>query len=216
MSFARALRLALAGGIGYALGSVPSARIAAQLAADGHVDVGTQGSRNPGALNAARLLGLGAGAAVAAADVGKGVLAGTIGRTVAGDLGAHVGSVAAVAGHCYPPWRGSPGGKGVATSYGQCLATFPAFAAADMAIALAATRLRVGRPALASVTVSSTCWIAAGAVWWRRAIPNLWGPQPSPALPLANAATTLVILSRAIAMLRDGEPDELALSRGRP
>jgi hypothetical protein len=44
-------------------------------------------------------------------------------------------------------------------------------------------------------------------------LPNLWGPPPTGALPLANAATVIVIASRAGKLLRRQEPDELALPR---
>ncbi len=216
MSRVGAARLAVAGGIGYALGAMPSARIAAHLVSRGAVDVTADGTGNPGALNTMRLLGRLPGFAVAAADVGKGLGAALLGRRIAGDTGAHLGAVAAVAGHCYPPAAGKRGGKGVATSFGQCLGTFPAFAPLDVAVALVATRLRARRPALVSVATSATCWIGAGAVWWRRGLPNLWGPSPSLALPIANAATSALIASRAVSMIRAREPDELVLGADAP
>jgi glycerol-3-phosphate acyltransferase PlsY len=148
------------------------------------------------------------------ADVLKGAVAGALGRAVAGDTGAHVASVAAVAGHCYPVWSGFRGGKGVATSFGQCVYTFPVYAPIDAALATAVARIPgLRRPALVSVSVSSFAWIGAGVVSWKRGAPHLWGPRPTAALPLAGVATTLVIATRAIGMLRRGEPDELALPR---
>lgn len=160
------------------------------------------------------MLGRRAGAAVALGDIGKGVVACAAGRTLAGDAGAHVGGVAAVTGHCYPVWARFRGGKGVATSFGQCLATFPAYAPVDVAVALGVARLPgVRRPALASVAVTSLAWVLAGVVWWRRRLPHPWGPPPSGLLPVANAATTAVIASRALVVLVRREPDELALER---
>lgn len=161
-----------------------------------------------------RLLGRRAGIGVMAADIAKGALAAAFGRRLAGDGGAHVASVTAVAGHCYPVWTGFKGGKGIATSFGQCLATFPAYAPLDVATAvLAAKAPHVRRPALVSIAVSSLGWIGAGTLWWRRDLPNLWGPRPTVALPLANLATTAVIASSALLQLRRGDPDELALNR---
>jgi glycerol-3-phosphate acyltransferase PlsY len=111
-------------------------------------------------------------------------------------------------------WSGFRGGKGVATSFGQCLYTFPAYAPADVAVAFAVARVPgLRRPALVSVAVSSIAWIVASVAWWRRGLPNLWGPRPTAALPLANAATVLIIASRAVDLLRGREPDELALQR---
>jgi glycerol-3-phosphate acyltransferase PlsY len=208
------LRLAGAALAGYLLGTVPSADVAARFAAGGRVDLRATGSRNPGGVNVFRVLGGTLGRAVIVADVAKGFAACATGRAAAGDLGAHVGGVAAVVGHCYPLWNGFRGGKGVATSFGQCLYTFPAYAPLDAAIATAVARVPgIRRPAFVSVAVSSTAWLLAGVLWWTRGLPNLWGPRPTAALPLANAATVLVIASRAVLLLRRGEPDELALPR---
>ncbi len=194
---------------GYLAGTAPSAALVARLLTGGSVDLRSAGSGNPGGLNARRLLGRRAGAAVIVGDVGKGVVACLAGRRLAGDLGAHVAGVAAVAGHCYPPWTGFRGGKGVATSFGQCLATFPVYAPVDVAVAVAVARgpgLR--RPVLTSVAASSTAWLLASVVWWRRGWPNLWGPRPTVALPLANAATIAIILSKAARRSRRLRPDE--------
>lgn len=200
--------------LGYLLGTTPSADLAARLAGREHVDLRRDGSGNPGALNVGRLLGRRAGGAVLVADVGKGAAASLLGRRLAGDAGAHVGAVAAVAGHCYPVWNGFRGGKGVATSIGHCLATMPLYAPLDVAIALGLARIPgLPRPAWISVGVSSLAWIGAGALWWRRDLPNLWGPRPSRTLPLANAATVALIVPRALEILMRREPDEFTLGR---
>jgi len=210
----RAIRLLLAAGGGYLLGTFPSADIASRVLTGGSVDLRRDGSGNPGGVNAQRLLGRSAGRAVKAADVGKGAVACACGRRLAGDLGAHVAGVAAVAGHCYPLWTRFRGGKGVATSFGQCVYTFPAYAPVDAGVAWTVVRVAdLRRPALVSVGVSSAGWLVASVVWWKRGLPNLWGPRPTGALPLANAATVLVIASRGVASLVRREPDELALPR---
>lgn len=206
----RALRLLFAATTGYLLGTVPSADVASRLATGGVVDLRSSGSRNPGGVNALRLLGTGPGRAVIVADVTKGFLACACGRRVAGDLGAHIGGVAAVVGHCYPLWTRFRGGKGVATSFGQCLYTFPAFAPLDLAVAVTATRIPgVRRGALVSAAVASVAWVASGVVWWRRGLPNSWGPTPTVALPIANAATALVVASAFARGLRRRYPDDL-------
>jgi glycerol-3-phosphate acyltransferase PlsY len=188
---------------------VPSADVAARVVAGGTVDLRSVGSGNPGGMNALRMLGPRAGAAVAVADTAKGVLACLAGRALAGDTGAHAAGIAAVAGHCYPAVAKFRGGMGVATSFGQCVATFPAFAPLDVAIAMASTRVPgVRRSAVGAVAVSSTSWILAGVVWWKRRLPNLWGPQPTAMLPLANAVTTVLIASRVLASRRHGMPAE--------
>lgn len=210
----RVLRLLSAPAAGYLLGTVPSSDIATRLATGGLVDVRTMGSRNPGGMNVLRLLGRRAGRTVIAADIGKGFLACRLGRQIAGDAGAHVAGVAAVLGHCYPLWTRFRGGKGVATSFGQCLYTFPAYALFDAALAVGVARAPgLRRPALVSIAASSTAWLLASLLWWKRGLPNLWGPRPTAALPLANAATVLVIASKALPALLRRAPDELALPR---
>jgi acyl phosphate:glycerol-3-phosphate acyltransferase len=210
----RALRFALAFAAGYVLGTIPSADIAARFAPGGRVDLRTSGSRNPGGVNAMRLLGASAGRAVIVADVAKGFAGCALGRALAGDGGAHMGGVAAVVGHCYPAWNGFQGGKGVATSFGQCLYTFPAAAPIDLAVAIGTARVRgLRQPALVSTAVASGAWLLASVVWWRRRLPNSWGPPATGALPLANAASVLVIASRFARAIRLGHPDDLETER---
>src|SRR5215204_1885960 len=81
-------RLLLAGVVGYALGTIPSADLASRFASrggDARVDLRSAGSGNPGATNAANVLGTSWGVAVLGADIAKGVTAGFAGRALAGD-----------------------------------------------------------------------------------------------------------------------------------
>ncbi len=206
-------RLLFAAASGYLLGTAPSADIAARLATGGDVDLRSSGSRNPGGVNAIRLLGNTPGRAVIVADVAKGYAACACGRLAGGDLGAHVAGVAAVAGHCYPVWTRFAGGKGVATSFGQCLYTFPAFAPLQMATAVAATRIPgVQQRALVSAGAASAAWLAASVLWWKRGLSNSWGPRPTVALPLATAATVLVVGTAFARALLRRDPDDLTSS----
>jgi len=206
-------RLLLAGASGYLLGTLPSADVAARLTTGGDVDLRSSGSRNPGGVNAIRLLGNTPGRAVIVADVAKGYAACACGRLAGGDLGAHIAGVAAVAGHCYPVWTRFEGGKGVATSFGQCLYTFPAFAPLQMATAVAATRIPgVQQRALVSAGAASAAWLAASVLWWRRGLSNSWGPSPTVALPLATVATVLLVGSAFARALRRRDPDDLTSS----
>jgi glycerol-3-phosphate acyltransferase PlsY len=210
----RNFRLLVAAGLGYLLGTVPSADIVSRIASAGHVDLRASGSRNPGAMNAGRLLGATPGRVVTVADVGKGYAACATGNVVAGGLGAHIAGVAAVVGHCYPAWNGFDGGKGVATSFGQCLYTFPVAAPLDLALAIGVARVPGLRHAgLVSTAVASGTWLLLSLVWWRRRLPNSWGPTPSRALFVANCATVGVIASRFVAAHRRGHPDELEPAR---
>jgi glycerol-3-phosphate acyltransferase PlsY len=190
----RAPRLVAAAVTGYLLGTLPSADVASRLAGGKATDLRSVGSGNPGAANAMAALGRGWGWGVLFADIAKGAVACGVGRRLAGGPGADVAGTAAVVGHCYPVWNGFRGGKGVAVSSGQCLATFPAYFPIDLGIAWAVARLR-GR-ALPATAVASAAWVGCGLVWWRRGWPNAWGPEPGPTLPASAALTSAVILGR--------------------
>lgn len=199
--------LGLAGATGYLCGTVPTADVVARRASGGTVDLRTAGSGNPGGANALAVLGTGAGVAVLVGDIAKGALACGLGAVMGGRTGAHLAGTAAVVGHCHPVWSGFRGGKGVAASVGQCLATFPAYFPIDVAVAAAtASSPRWRRRAFSATAVSSACWVLGGVVWWRRDWPNLWGPQPTGALPLAAAVSSAVIAGRFLAGFRAGRP----------
>ncbi len=179
---------------GYLVGSLPSADAAARLATGGTTDLRSRGSGNPGAVNAMEVLGKGWGYGIMAADILKGVLACALGRRLAGGTGAHVAGTAAVVGHCFPAWNRFRGGKGVAVSLGQCVSTFPAYVPVDLAVAWAVGKVS-GR-ALPGTAAASATWVTAGALWTWRQWPNLWGPPPTVALPVASAVSSAVILYR--------------------
>ena len=191
MSFRRA---ATAASLGYLVGTFPTADLVSRRAAGGPVDLREAGSGNPGAANAINVLGKRAGYTVLAVDIAKGAVASGVGALVAGPVGAHTAATASVVGHCVPVWNGGRGGKGVAPSVGQCLATFPAYFPVDLGIAaVTASNPRWKQRAFAATIVSSVCWVLGGLVWWRKRLPNLWGPRPTAALPLASLASSAMI-----------------------
>lgn len=196
MSSRRLRALAVAAGAGYLLGSIPSADIAARLAADGRIDLRTAGSHNPGALNAIDVLGKRRGYTVGVADIAKGAVATVVGRAVAGDLGAHVGGTAAVVGHCYPVWSGFRGGKGVASACGQLLVSFPAAVPIEVAAGALGAIGRFEHRSYAITALLATAWVGSGLVWWRQGRSNAWGTDPTPALPVAAAVSSAVVLHR--------------------
>lgn len=145
----------------------------------------------------ASILGPAAGVVVLASDIAKGAAAGRLGLRLAGALGADVSATASVVGHCYPVWNGFRGGKGVATSVGQVLATFPVYFPIDLAVAVGTAAVPGWRQrAFAATSVSSAVWVASSLVWWRRRLPNGWGPTPTVSLPLAAAVSSAVIRRR--------------------
>ncbi|MEQ1701297.1 MAG: glycerol-3-phosphate acyltransferase [Ilumatobacteraceae bacterium] len=199
----RLARFAGAGVLGYLIGTFPTADLVARRASGGTVDLRRAGTGNPGGANAVKVLGKRAGYTVMAGDVAKGALASAVGGLVAGPVGAHVAGSSSVIGHCFPVWNGFRGGKGVAASVGQCLATFPAYFPIDLAVAaVTAASPRWKQRAFAATLASSAAWVLGGLVWWRRGWRNLWGPRPSAALPLAAAVSSAVIAHRFIAAER--------------
>ena len=206
----RVARLLAAAGLGYLVGTVPSADLVSRTLTGGRVDLRRSGSRNPGAVNTARVLGQMAGRVVLTADVAKGFAGCAGGRVLAGDTGAHVAGVAAVLGHCYPAWKDFDGGKGLATSFGQCLYTFPAAAPVDLGLAIGVARIPgLTRPGFVSTAAASSAWMLMGLVWWRRQLPNSWGPRPSAALFFNTVASSAIVASRFVVAHRRGHPDEL-------
>ncbi len=104
--------------IGYLLGSIPPAYIAAHLAKG--KDIRQMGGGNVGALNTFKEVGRGAGVAVLLADIAKGAAAVAIARWLLDVLQPFVlaSGLAAIAGHNWSIFLKFTGGKGMATTIG--------------------------------------------------------------------------------------------------
>jgi len=217
--------LLAAGLMGYLIGSFPTADLVSKYvtrrSGDTGVDLRAAGSGNPGAVNAAAVLGRKWGILVLAGDMIKGIVACLLGRATGGDDGAYLAGTTAVAGHCYPAWSRFRGGKGVATSFGTSLVCFPAYAPMDLAVAAAAFFLSKGRASLAAgpdaqpaarigTFVASGVFSAAATYWWLRRKGNLWGPKSTAGLPLYALATSGIIAYRFLTQptVRRAEPSE--------
>jgi glycerol-3-phosphate acyltransferase PlsY len=108
----------------YLLGAIPWGFLAGKAA--GGIDLRAIGSGGTGATNVLRTLGPRVSALVLVLDVLKGAVPVLIARSLdfpPGWVGA--AAVAAVAGHCWSPFIGFKGGKGVATGAGAAVALFP-------------------------------------------------------------------------------------------
>ena len=186
------MRLMAAASSGYLLGMIPSADIAARIAR--RSDLRLSGTGNPGAMNASHVLGKSWGAGVSVADIAKGVAAARLGRALAGDAGANLASTAAVGGHCFP--LGRTGGKGVATSIGQVIGTFPVYLPLDAAVALATSVMPLKQRTRTATTVASITWVLTAAHWWWHGNRNPGGVTPTVSLPLAAAASSAIIALR--------------------
>lgn len=110
--------------LAWLLGGLPSGVIAAAYA--GGPDPRAGGSGNIGATNAFRVGGRNLGLLTLGADAGKGLLAVGAARLALDGTGpVAVAALLAVAGHCWSPYLGLRGGKGVAVGLGAWLALAP-------------------------------------------------------------------------------------------
>jgi acyl phosphate:glycerol-3-phosphate acyltransferase len=101
----------------FLVGSIPFGYLIGRFAY--HTDIRTQGSGNIGAMNALRTLGKGGAIAVLLLDAAKGVIPVLI---LHAQPLASLAAACAVVGHCFSPWLGWKGGKGVATAFGAIFA----------------------------------------------------------------------------------------------
>ncbi len=120
-----------AGILGYLLGALPMAVFFGWLQ---RKNLLREGSGNPGALNAMRVLGVVPGLMVLLLDLGKGFLAVAFGEALGGYPGALVAGAAAVWGHAYSPYLLFRGGKGLAPAAGVLLAVAPWLLALSLSV----------------------------------------------------------------------------------
>ncbi len=116
--------------LGFFVGSVNPATIIATVL---HMDL-HQGSGNPGATNAGRVLGVKWGVVVGVLDVLKGLVPTLLALWLADRFTAYVVGLACVLGHVLTPFLRGRGGKGVATSLGAVIVVFPWFALVMLAV----------------------------------------------------------------------------------
>jgi len=128
-------------------------------------DLRDEGSGNIGAANALRSLGKGGAIAVLVLDALKGALPVVAGRALDGPALAAVAAFAAIAGHCFSPFLGFRGGKGVATHLGAVIAfAWPAgavFAGVWLAVVLVTGYSSAGS-LLATLAMIPALWLWAG------------------------------------------------------
>ena len=170
-------------------------------------DIRAQGSGNIGAMNAMRSLGKRGAIAVLILDALKGFApVALMQHVVPGDLAAALAAALAVIGHCYSPWLGFKGGKGVATSVGALFGiAWPLglIAIAGWLVGAALTRYSSVGSMLAAVV----------------AIPALWFSTHSPILTLYGLLIAVLIVyahRENIARLRSGTENRIRLGKTPP
>jgi len=162
------------------------------------VDLRAVGSGNAGASNVYRAMGRSAAVLTATMDVLKGFLPVLAGRMAHfAPLPLALVAVAAVLGHCYSPYLGLRGGKGVATSLGAALALtpLPAFFAVIVWIVL----ISLLRTASIASLVAATVLAGAAAAH----------PASRPFAPSLLALLAIILLRHADNLRRLSEGQEL-------
>ena len=157
--------------LAYLLGSISFGMIVAKLA--GGPNLREVGSKNTGATNVLRVMGLKIGLIVFVLDILKALIACIIGRIWLGLNGAMLAGLAVVIGHNWPCFFQFKGGKGVASTLAVMLLTFPipAIICYVVAIVLIATTKYVS---LGSITLAALFAILVIATNWANWLVILW------------------------------------------
>lgn len=108
--------------VGYLVGSINPASIIAKARG---IDLNHSGSGNPGATNAARVMGRKTGILVLVIDVLKGLIPVLVFSMLATPSIGGIAGFAAIVGHMTSPFLKGKGGKGVATTIGVLLGAEP-------------------------------------------------------------------------------------------
>jgi acyl phosphate:glycerol-3-phosphate acyltransferase len=157
----------------FLIGAIPWGYVAGK--ASRGIDLRTVGSGGTGATNVLRTLGGRASAVVALLDVLKGWLPVAFAMSAGFDAAwVAAAAVAAVAGHCWSPFIGFKGGKGVATGAGAAIALFPQvlLIVPVMAIVVWTTKyVSLGSLTAAGLaTLLAVAYAAAGRLEWTAAV----------------------------------------------
>lgn len=150
------LTYVLVGAVAYLLGSISTGLLVARL--NHGPNLREVGSKNTGASNVLRTMGLKSGLITFAGDCGKAALACGIGYWTLGQYGAMLAGLMVILGHNWPVFFQFKGGKGVASSCGVMLVCFPIPALISYAVAIgiiAATRF---------ISLGSMCMLTVFAI----------------------------------------------------
>jgi glycerol-3-phosphate acyltransferase PlsY len=147
-------------------GSIPFGLLLTRAAGLG--DIRAIGSGNIGATNVLRTGKRGLALATLLLDAGKGAAGVQVSALLFGPLWMPLAAICAVIGHCFTPWLGFRGGKGVATGLGALLALDWRVGAASCAawlLGAAVTRMSsAGALTAFAVSPIAAAWLLP--TWW--------------------------------------------------
>jgi glycerol-3-phosphate acyltransferase PlsY len=152
--------------LGFLCGSIPFGLLLTRSAGLG--DIRAIGSGNIGATNVLRTGRKGLAAATLLLDAAKGAAAVQLAGLLFGPMWMPLAAIAAVVGHCFTPWLGFRGGKGVATGLGVLIALDWRLGAAACAtwLVVALTTRMSSAGALAALLVSPVVAAFLLPAWW--------------------------------------------------
>lgn len=196
--------IAIAVGLGYLVGSIPSAAWIARAAG---IDLRNQGSQNPGANNARALGGFRLAATVLLVEIAKGAAAVSIGSVVAGSTGASLAGIGALAGNIYNVWYRFDGGQGLGITAGILLAGWPVWFPIVL-IVIAGVTAVTRSTAKAAIAALASILLGAG-IESIVEIPAAWGVGHPDVLFLA-AGLIVLIAPKQIEKLRVSQDPTVA------
>ncbi len=162
------MTLVLLAVLAFLIGSIPFGYIIGAVFFK--TDIRKSGSGNIGAMNAMRTIGKGGAVAVLLLDALKGFFPAhyLFQRDIVPPSGAAIVAACAVLGHCFSPWMGWKGGKGVATSFGAIFALcLPAgvVAVGGWVVGALASRYSSVGSMLGSVLAAAALWYFTRDPW---------------------------------------------------
>ena len=157
--------------LAYLLGSISFGMIIAKLA--GGPNLREVGSKNTGATNVLRVMGVKTGLIVFALDIIKALVACIVGRVWLGLEGAMIAGLAVVIGHNWPCFFQFKGGKGVASTLAVMLMTFP-FPAIICYVVAIALILYTRYVSLGSITLAALFAAMVIATNWTNWLVIVW------------------------------------------
>ncbi|WP_376090783.1 glycerol-3-phosphate 1-O-acyltransferase PlsY [Roseomonas sp. CCTCC AB2023176] len=149
--------------LGFLLGSIPFGLLLTRAAGLG--DIRAIGSGSIGATNVLRTGSKALAAGTLLLDGLKGTVAVWLAVWLLGPAAAGVAAVAAVFGHCFTPWLGFRGGKGIATALGAFLAlAWAVFVTAGVVWLVTAkvTRISSASGLAGMIAAAVVAWIVGG------------------------------------------------------
>lgn len=157
--------------VAFGVGAIPFGFLVARIRFG--TDIREYGSRNTGATNVARTLGVGPGILVLMLDAAKAyaVVAWVQWMMPQSHVMIAVVGALAVLGHIFSPFLRFRGGKGVAAGLGAALALSPVIAALAVGVFL----IVAGTTRIVSLASGLGILAVVAGFWWHRDWPGLWG-----------------------------------------